>query len=116
MAGQLIASLDATFDPERYHDTYREKVLELVAAKERGEDVVEAPEVDEGAKVVDLMAALQASVAEAKESRGRHPSAGAAKAAKTTTAAAKKRKKAPAKAAAKKKATSPKKAAAKKSA
>lgn len=76
MAGQLIASLDATFDAERYHDTYREKVLELIAAKERGEDVMEGPEPEEANKVVDLMAALQASVAEAKVARGRHPSAG----------------------------------------
>ncbi|MGI8757398.1 MAG: Ku protein [Acidimicrobiales bacterium] len=102
MAGQLIASLDATFDPERYHDTYREKVLDLIAAKERGEEMVEAPEAEEGAKVVDLMAALQASVAEAKQSRGRHPSAGAATTTATTAAA---KKKAPAtKAPAKKKA------------
>jgi DNA end-binding protein Ku len=74
MAKQLIESLDAEFDAARYHDEYREKVLELISAKERGEDIVEAPEAPEPDKVVDLMAALQASVAAAKEARGRHPS------------------------------------------
>lgn len=81
MAEQLIASLDASFDAERYRDTYRDKVLEMIEAKERGDDVVEAPDSDEPAKVVDLMAALQASVAAAKEARGRHPTAAEAPAA-----------------------------------
>lgn len=76
MAGQLISSLDATFDPERYHDTYREKVLELIEAKQRGEEgLVLTPEPEDTNKVVDLMAALEASVAEAKQARRRHPSA-----------------------------------------
>jgi DNA end-binding protein Ku len=76
MAGQLIASLDAEFDPERYHDTYRQKVLEMIEAKQRGDDaLVTPPEPAETSTVVDLMAALEASVAEAKAARKRHPSA-----------------------------------------
>lgn len=78
MAGQLISSLDAEFDPESFHDTYREKVLDLIERKASGEEsVVEAPAAVESNKVIDLMAALEASVAAAKEARGRHPSAAA---------------------------------------
>ncbi len=75
MAEQLIASLSDTFDPAKYADTYREQVLELVERKAAGEeDVVALPEPQED-KVVDLMAALEASVAAAKEARTRHPTA-----------------------------------------
>ncbi len=112
MAKQLIESLDAEFDADRYHDEYREKVLELIAAKERGEDVVEAPEAPEPDKVVDLMAALQASVAAAKEARGRHPSNEEPAPAKKPAAKKATAKNAPAKKAAAKKAPA-KKAAAK---
>lgn len=67
MAGQLIAGLDATFEPERFHDEYREKVQELIARKQDGDDgVVETPAADEDDTVIDLMAALEASVASAK--------------------------------------------------
>lgn len=74
MAGQLIASLDADFDPTRFHDSYREKVQELVSRKQDGdESIFEATEPVEDNKVIDLMAALEASVADAKTARGRHP-------------------------------------------
>ena len=79
MAGQLIASLDAEFDPTRFHDEYREKVMELVERKQDGDDsIVETEEAPEENKVIDLMAALEASVADAKSARGRHPSKPAA--------------------------------------
>ena len=75
MANQLIESLSETFDPTKYSDTYRTKVLEVIERKAAGEeDVVSTPEPQEE-KVVDLMAALEASVAAAKEARGRHPTA-----------------------------------------
>lgn len=91
MAGQLIASLDADFDAERYHDSYRQKVLEMIEAKQRGDhSLVAAPEPEAASTVVDLMAALEASVAEAKAARKRHPSAtddaAAARPAKKTAA------------------------------
>lgn len=74
MAGQLIASLDAEFDPSRFHDHYREKVLELVERKRAGDhSVLEVAEAEDDHKVIDLMAALEASVADAKAARGRHP-------------------------------------------
>jgi DNA end-binding protein Ku len=70
MAEQLIDSLSAAFKPEQYHDTHREQVLDLKAA---GEEIIVAPVAPAAEKVVDLMAALEASVAAAKESRKRHP-------------------------------------------
>ncbi|WP_456243058.1 non-homologous end joining protein Ku [Streptomyces blattellae] len=52
------------------HDEYREAVEEVIAAKAAGEAPPEAPEPAKGGKVLDLMAALEKSVREAKESRG----------------------------------------------
>jgi len=78
MAEALIGTLTAEFEPEKYSDGYRTRVLELIQRKADGEEVViiedQAPAAN--ADVVDLMAALEASVAAAKEARGRHPSTG----------------------------------------
>ena len=73
MAEQLIESLSAAFKPEQYHDEHREQVLDLIERKAAGEEVVVAPAAPAAEKVVDLMAALEASVAAAKETRKRHP-------------------------------------------
>lgn len=74
MAKQLIESLSDEFDAEQFRDTYREKVLDLIERKAGGEEtVVEAPAPADEGKVVDLMAALEASVKEARASRTRHP-------------------------------------------
>ena len=75
MAEQLITSLSADFEPERFTDTYREAVLELIERKAAGEEIVAPAAAAEPDKVVDLMAALEASVAAAKEARKRHPTA-----------------------------------------
>jgi DNA end-binding protein Ku len=76
MATQLVESLSADFEPEKYHDAYREQLLDLIERKAAG-DLTEAPApvAAEDSKVVDLLAALEASVAAAKESRQRHPTA-----------------------------------------
>jgi DNA end-binding protein Ku len=66
MAQQLIDSLSSEFEPERYHDEYREKVLELIERKAQGEEIVVQPEAPTPAKVPDLMAALEASLAAVK--------------------------------------------------
>jgi DNA end-binding protein Ku len=63
MAQQLIDSLATEFEPARYKDEYREKVLELIEAKAAGEEIAVAPEAPAPAKVPDLMAALEASLA-----------------------------------------------------
>jgi DNA end-binding protein Ku len=76
MAEQLVESLTEPFEPDRYEDTYRNQVLELIDRKAAGEEEVVAPPTPAAEeKVVDLMAALEASVRDAKESRKRHPTA-----------------------------------------
>lgn len=70
MAGQIVDSLTTTWQPDRYEDTYRARVREYIKRKAKGEEIVveeaEAPEE----KVVDLMAALEASLAAAKKGKG----------------------------------------------
>ena len=70
MARQLIDSLSTDFEPERYHDEYREKVLDLIERKAQGEEIAVQPEAPQPAKVPDLMAALEASLAAVKSSDG----------------------------------------------
>jgi DNA end-binding protein Ku len=67
MAQQLIDSLSSSFEPERYHDEYREKVLDLIERKAEGQEIAVQPEAPEPAKVPDLMAALEASLAAVKD-------------------------------------------------
>jgi DNA end-binding protein Ku len=70
MAKQLIDSLTAEFDPGKYRDEYRDRVLDMIERKADGQDVVvEAPE-EEPQKVPDLMAALEASIKGAKRQGG----------------------------------------------
>jgi DNA end-binding protein Ku len=79
MAEALVDSLAAEFEPEKYRDEYREQVMALIQMKADGEEF-EVPEVAaEKPKVVDIMAALEASVAAAKEARSRHPAEKSAK-------------------------------------
>ena len=76
MAAQIIESLTREWDPKRYEDTYRVQVLDFLKKKAAGEEIVtEEPEAEE-AKVVDLMAALEASLEAAKKrgSRRKAPS------------------------------------------
>ena len=76
MARQLIASLSDDFDADRFEDTYRNRVLDLIEAKAAGKtEIVAPPAALTEDKVVDLMAALEASVKEAKAARQRHPAA-----------------------------------------
>jgi DNA end-binding protein Ku len=66
MARQLIESLAGEWTPEQFSDEYREGLLQVVEAKLHGQEIeVVAPEPT--AKVVDLMEALKASVAAAKQ-------------------------------------------------
>lgn len=75
MARQLVASLSEDFEPERFEDTYRARVLDLIERKASGEESVAPPTPASEQKVVDLMDALEASVQAAKEARSRHPTA-----------------------------------------
>jgi DNA end-binding protein Ku len=72
IAKQLIDSLESEWEPEKYHDTYREAVLDLIKRKGKGEEIdIERPEREDEGKVVDLMAALEASVKEARDRRSK---------------------------------------------
>ena len=66
MARQLIDSLSSDFEPEKYHDEYRERVLDLIERKAQGETIVIEEPTEEPEQVPDLMAALEASIAGAK--------------------------------------------------
>jgi DNA end-binding protein Ku len=70
MAEQLIESLSAEWEPAKYRDDYRERVIELIERKAAGEEIAVAPEAEERAPVPDLMAALEASLAAAKGDDG----------------------------------------------
>jgi DNA end-binding protein Ku len=63
IARQLVDSLAGPFEPDKYHDTYREAVLELIERKAQGEEITIQPPVEEpGPAAPDLMSALQASL------------------------------------------------------
>ncbi|WP_086827626.1 Ku protein [Allokutzneria sp. NRRL B-24872] len=91
MAESLIESMAGTFEPGEFTDDYRDAMAKLVDAKADGAEIPEQPEAEDTGEVIDLMAALERSVAQAKANR----SDTAAPAKKKT--AAKSAKKAPAK-------------------
>jgi len=97
MAQSLIDTLSGDFKPEQYSDNYREALQALIEAKIAGREVVAPAEpVADTGTVVDLMAALRASVEAAKQGRGESAPAPAAKkkaapAKKAAAKAAKKR-------------------------
>ncbi|MFE2050631.1 Ku protein [Streptomyces sp. NPDC059459] len=65
MALRLVDALSGPWDPARYHDTYQEKVRELVRAKAEGKEVAVAEEAPRATNVVDLMEALRGSLEQA---------------------------------------------------
>ena len=67
MAKQLVGSLTSDFDPDEFHDEYREELLARIEAKAQGEDVVQAvSEEPTPTKAPDLMAAFEESLAAVK--------------------------------------------------
>ena len=99
MAESLIETLAGEFEPEQYTDRYREALQDLIAAKVEGREVVQPEATEQPSTVVDLMAALRASVEQARASRagGGEPTTAPKKApsaAKTATKAEKTAKKA----------------------
>jgi DNA end-binding protein Ku len=105
VAKQLIGSLAGDFQPDKYHDTYREDVLALIERKAQGKEIAVQPEAEEEqAPAPDLMSALKASLDAVRERTASDGGAPAKKRkAPAKKAAAKKpaAKKAPAKKAAK---------------
>ena len=65
MAKQLVEALASDFEPDKYHDAYREQLMSLIERKAAGEEIVAEPQVEDQGKVVDLMAALEQSLARA---------------------------------------------------
>src|SRR4051794_19635816 len=68
MAKSLVENLSDDFKPEKYDDTYRKELLDLIRAKAKGQKLPE-PQEEEDAEVVDLMAALRESVKATKKQR-----------------------------------------------
>jgi DNA end-binding protein Ku len=69
MARQLVESLAVdTFEVDKFHDEYREQLLDLIERKAAGEQIVAAPSAEAPAKVLDLVAALEASLAASEAS------------------------------------------------
>ncbi len=91
IAQQLVESLAADFDPDKYRDSYREEVLALVERKAAGEQIAVQPEADEeDVPVPDLMAALKASLDAVKKRDGNGGSSSSKKDAPKKKAPAKK--------------------------
>jgi DNA end-binding protein Ku len=70
MAKQLIDSLSGDFEPEKYRDEYRDRVLELIERKAEGQEISVEPAPEQPKEVPDLMAALEASIQGAKRQGG----------------------------------------------
>jgi DNA end-binding protein Ku len=70
MAQQLISSLSSEFDPGKFKDEYRERVLDLIERKAAGEEIAVQPEAEDSTPAPDLMAALEASLAEIRSDGG----------------------------------------------
>ena len=68
MAKSLVENLSDDFKPEKYDDQYRKELLDLIRAKDEGQELPEPVEEQEG-EVVDLMAALRESVERTKKQR-----------------------------------------------
>ncbi len=70
MAAQLVSAMTGTFDPTQYRDEYREAVRGVIEAKVQGHETVEIEEPETGGKLIDLMAALEASPSRQRRPRG----------------------------------------------
>ncbi len=71
MAAHIIEALTRKWEPKRYEDTYRIRVLEYIERKAQGEDIVVEDQAPEEEEVVDLMAALEASLEAARKGGSR---------------------------------------------
>ena len=69
MARQLVSAMTGEFRAEDYKDEYRDALMKVIESKIEGHEVKAPEPVEEGGKLIDLMAALEASVNAAKASR-----------------------------------------------
>src|SRR5260370_35352527 len=77
MAKRLISSLEKDFDPQKYHDSYRENLKKMIEDKIEGRKVVETPS-ENIAPVIDIMEALKKSLAEKRKPAAEATAAAAA--------------------------------------
>jgi DNA end-binding protein Ku len=89
MAAQIIESMSRDWDPTRYEDTYRVQVLDFLKKKAAGEEIVVEEEPEEESNVVDLMAALEASLEAAKKGGARKSSSSSAKSSSSRSSSSK---------------------------
>lgn len=73
LATGLVEALAADFEPQKYHDNYRDNLLAMIEAKKAGQEVVEAPAA-EPAKVIDILEALKKSLDMARKPAGKEES------------------------------------------
>ena len=85
MAQLLIESMQNDWDPARYHDTHREKVEALIEEKRQGHEIVLQAPPEQPAKVVDLMEALNASIAAAAGTGAKAPRGGTGGSSRTSS-------------------------------
>src|SRR5438093_5232044 len=90
MAKQLIDSLATDWQPGKYHDEYRERVLKLIRDKAKGKEVV-LPEAEAAPTVADLMEALRASIEATKKGQRPAEAARAGRGRGTSTGGARRR-------------------------
>ena len=69
MARQLVSAMTAEFDASAYKDEYRDALMQVIESKVEGHEVAAPQPAEETGKLVDLMAALEASVNAAKAAR-----------------------------------------------
>jgi DNA end-binding protein Ku len=62
MAGHLIDGLTRPWNPSTFTDSYRDRVMKIVAKKSKGQEIQPVAEGEEPAEVIDLMAALRATL------------------------------------------------------
>ena len=95
LAKQIITQISSeTFAPEKYKDDVKDRMLELINQKVEGKEITAMPEAAPQAQVIDLMAALKASLGEAAGAAPKKAKAKAKAAKKTTTTKKKTTKKA----------------------
>ena len=70
LANQIIDALSAEWNPKQYKDTYTDTLRDLIDRKAKGEEISIEEEAPEGAKVHDLMEALEASLEAARKGKG----------------------------------------------
>jgi DNA end-binding protein Ku len=93
MARQLVSAMTADFDPSQYKDEYRDALMQVIESKIEGHEVKTPEPAEDTGKLVDLMAALEASVNAAKAARAGEKPVSVAEANEAESAAPKRKRK-----------------------